>query len=316
MLIRKKKAAGNVGLYIVRALVAGGKHKITAITRSGSTATFPESVRRQLVDYSSHKSPVSALKGQQVLILTISTSAPKDTQQKLIPAAKEAGVQWILPSEYGTDHTDRPDVSSETRLGPPALAIRQIITEAGLNFVSMSCGMWYEYAFGDPTRFGFDLKKREIALYGEGSAQITTSTWAQCGRAVAALLSLPVEPEGTQQDQTTLSRFRNKSAYIGSFYVSQKEIFNSVLRSTGTSEADWTVQYEPVENSYQRGNKMLAGGDTWGFSVALYARLFYPDCACDFKAKLANEALWLPKEDLDSATKVALEMVERGEFEF
>ena len=245
----------------------------------------------------------------------MSTSAPQDTQQKLISAAKEAGVQWILPSEYGTDHTDRQDVGSETRLGPPALATRQTIVEAGLNFVSISCGMWYEYAFGDPTRFGFDLKKREVTMYGEGSTKITTSTWAQCGRAVAALLFLPVEPEGTQQDQTTLSQFRNKSAYIGSFYVSQKEIFDSVLRSTGTTKADWTVQYEPVEERYQRGNKMLAGGDRWGFSVALYARLFYPDGACDLEAKLANDALGLPKEDLDSATKEALEMVERGEFE-
>lgn len=295
--------------------MTGGKHNISAITRSGSSATFPESVRRQPVDYSSHESLVNALRGQQVLILTMSTSAPQDTQQKLIAAAKEAGVQWILPSEYGTDHTDRPDVGSETRLGPPALAIRRIIIEAGLNFVSISCGMWYEYAFGDPTRFGLDLKKREITFYGEGSTQITTSTWAQCGRAVAALLSLPVEPESTQQDQTTLSRFRNKSAYIGSFYVSQNEIFASVLRSTGTSEADWKIQYEPVEERYQRGNKMLAGGDRWGFSVALYARLFYPDGACDLEAKLANAVLGLPKEDLDSATKEALEMVERGEFE-
>jgi hypothetical protein len=245
----------------------------------------------------------------------MSTSAPQDTQQKLISAAKEAGVQWILPSEYGTDHTDRPDVGSETRLGPPALAIRKIIIEAGLNFVSISCGMWYEYAFGDPTRFGLDLRKREITMYGEGSTQITTSTWSQCGRAVTALLTLPVEPEDTRQGQTTLSQFRNKSAYIGSFYVSQKDIFASVLRSTGTSESDWTLQYEPVEERYRRGNNMLAGGDRWGFSVALYARLFYPDGACDLQAKLANDALGLPKEDLDEATKEALEMVGRGEFE-
>jgi hypothetical protein len=245
----------------------------------------------------------------------MSTSAPQDTQQKLISAAKEAGVQWILPSEYGTDHTDRPDVGSETRLGPPALAIRKIIIEAGLNFVSISCGMWYEYAFGDPTRFGLDLRKREITMYGEGSTQITTSTWSQCGRAVTALLTLPVEPEDTRQGQTTLSQFRNKSAYIGSFYVSQKDIFASVLRSTGTSESDWTLQYEPVEERYRRGNNMLAGGDRWGFSVALYARLFYPDGACDLQAKLTNDALGLPKEDLDEATKEALEMVGRGEFE-
>lgn len=60
---------------------------------------------------------------------------------------------------------------------------------------------------------------------------------------------------------------------------------------------------------------MLAGGDMWGFSVALYSRLFFPDGACDLEAKLVNDVLLLPKEDLDDATKEALSMAERGEFD-
>jgi hypothetical protein len=78
--------------------------------------------------------------------MTVSTSAPRDTQQKLIFAARDAGVQWILPSEYGTDHTHRPNVGQETKLGPPALATRQSILDAGLNFVAISCGIWYEFS--------------------------------------------------------------------------------------------------------------------------------------------------------------------------
>lgn len=81
--------------------MAGGKHNITAITRSDSTATFPEGVRRQAVDNNSHDSLVSGLQGQQVLIMTMSTSVPQDTQQKLISAAKDADVQWMMPSEFG-----------------------------------------------------------------------------------------------------------------------------------------------------------------------------------------------------------------------
>lgn len=294
--------------------MAGGKHKVTAITRSSSTATFPEGVTKRTVDYESQESLVDALRGQQFLIMTISTSAPQDTQQKLIAAAKEAGVQWIMPSEYGTDHTNRQDVGLDTKLGPSALAIRQNIIDAGLNFVAISCGIWYEYSLGGgETRFGFDLKKREVTFYDDGLTQVTTSTWAQCGRAVAALLSLPIRPEGTREGQTTLSQFRNASAYIGSFHVSQKEIFDSVLRSTETKETDWTVRHETVEDRFQRGNMMLAGGDMWGFSVALYARLFYPDGACDLESRLANDALGLPAEDLDSATVEALAIAGRGE---
>lgn len=221
-----------------------------------------------------------------------------------------------MPSEYGTDHTNREDVGRDTKLGPPALAIRQAIVDAGLSFIAISCGIWYEFSLGGgETRFGFDLKKREVTLYGDGSTKVTSSTWPQCARAVAALLSLPILPEGNQGDQVTLSQFRNKSAYIGSFHVSQKEIFGSVLRSTGTQESDWVIRSESAEERFERGNRMMAGGDMWGFGIALYARLFWPDGACDLEGKLVNDTLRLPKEDLDSATKEAIAMVERGEFD-
>lgn len=294
----------------------GGKHSVTAITREGSSATFPEAVIRQPVNYDSQASLVNALRGQQILIIVLSVAAPPDTQQKLIAAVKEAGVQWIMPSEYGTDHAGRPDVGAETKLGPPAMAARQAITDAGLSFVALSCGIWYEFSLGGgETRFGFDLKKREATLYGDGSTKVTTSTWPQCGRAVAALLALPVDPDDRQQNQTTLSQFRNQSAFIGSFHVSQKDTFASILRSTGDSESDWTVKIEPVEARYARANKILAEGNFWGFGIALYARLFYPDGACDLEAKLANEALALPSEDFDSATRQAIAMAEKGKFD-
>lgn len=231
-------------------------------------------------------------------------------------AAKDAGVQWIMPSEYGTDHAGRPDVGAETKLGPPALAIRQAIIDAGLSFVALSCGIWYEFSLGGgETRFGFDLKKREATFYDDGSTKVTTSTWPQCGRAIAALLALPIHSEDEHQDHTTLSQFRNESAFIGSFHVSQKEIFASILRSTGTNESDWNVRNEPVEERYARGNKMLAEGDFWGFGIALYARLFYPDGAADLEAQLANKALALPTEDLHGATRRALDVAEKGEFD-
>lgn len=310
------QGAGNLGSYIVDALLAGGKHTVTAITREGSAATFPDAVHRQPVDYSSHDSLVNALRGQQFLIIILSVRAPPDSQEKLILAAKDAGVQWIMPSEYGTDYAGRPDVGAETKLGPPALAIRQAITDAGLNFVALSCGIWYEFSLGGgETRFGFDLKKREATFYDDGSTKVTTSTWPQCGRAIAALLALPIDSDGEQQGQTTLSQFRNKSAFIGSFHVSQKEIFASILRSTGTNESDWSVKNEPVKERYARGNKMLAEGNFWGFGIALYARLFYPDGAADLEAQLANKALALPSEDLDEATRRAIGMAEKGEFD-
>jgi len=45
-----------------------------------------------------------------------------------------------------------------------------------------------------------------------------------------------------------------------------------------------------------------------GFGILLYARGFFPDAAFSVQGKLHNKVLQLPEEDLDDATKVAVEM--------
>ena len=55
------------------------------------------------VDYSNPETLVNALKGQEALIITLSGMAPQDTETKLVHAAGEAGVPWILPSEWAPD---------------------------------------------------------------------------------------------------------------------------------------------------------------------------------------------------------------------
>lgn len=51
-----------------------------------------------------------------------------------------------------------------------------------------------------------------------------------------------------------------------------------------------------------------------GFVTAMYTRIFYPNGDGDFESKrcLANEALGLEKEELDGATKNAVEMLKSG----
>lgn len=64
---------------------------------------------KKSVDYNNHASLVEGLKGQDALIITMATTAPKDTQQKLVAAAKDAGVQWIVPNEWGFSFNDPED---------------------------------------------------------------------------------------------------------------------------------------------------------------------------------------------------------------
>lgn len=239
----------------------------------------------------------------------MSVFAPPAQQPNLIAAARDAGVKWIMPNEYGTDYERFPKAGVDTHLGPPAIAIRQLIRDAGLSFVSLACGFWYEYSLaGTAIRYGFDFGKREVTFYDDGETKITTSTWPQCGRAVAALLSLPVFPMHEKDEQLTLSRFRNSAAFVGSFRLSQKDMFASVLRVTETEEAEWKVGFEGAESRYERGGELLKQGEMEGFGMLLYARSFYKDGAADYQVYLNNEELGLPEEELDEATAVAVEM--------
>lgn len=88
---------------MVEALLKTRKHAVTAITRSDSQSTLPDGVKVKKVDYEQPQTIVEALKEQDALVITLSGLVPKDTDSKLINAAGEAGVKWILPNEWAPD---------------------------------------------------------------------------------------------------------------------------------------------------------------------------------------------------------------------
>jgi uncharacterized protein YbjT (DUF2867 family) len=97
------KAGGNSGRFIVEALLKTGNHTVTAITRADSKTQAPDDVTVKNVDYDQPGTIVDALRGQDALVITLSGFAPKDTEEKLIRAAAEAEVPWILPNEWSPD---------------------------------------------------------------------------------------------------------------------------------------------------------------------------------------------------------------------
>lgn len=128
------------------------------------------------------------------------------------------------------------------------------VPEGGVkpNFIAMCCGFWYEFSLsmGEPW-FGFDIKSRKVTFYDEGEVRINTSTWEQCGRAVASLLSLPV----TRSDDGSpvMKQWTNEGLHISNFLISQREMLDSLHRVLGTSDDDWAITKEPVIERYQRG---------------------------------------------------------------
>lgn len=158
--------------------------------------------------------------------------------------------------------------------------------------------------------FGFTIKERKVTLFDDGKTPINTSTWDQCGRTLAKLLSLPVSGASP-----CVEDWKNKSVYMSSFRVSQRDMLDSLHRVLGTTDADWTITHEGSVERYQRGMAELQAGNQMGFATAMYSRIFFQNGDGDFESMwgLANEKLGLPKEDLDTITKRAVDMAE-GDF--
>lgn len=125
---------------------------------------------------------------------------------------------------------------------------------------------------------------------------------------MAALLSLPIKPEGSNRE-ACLESLKNKVVYINSFTVSQKDMLESAARVTGTKQDDWTIAKEPSHERYASGLAEIKEGQRIGFAKMMYTRVFYPDGCGDFENNKGtiNSLLGLPKEGIDEATERAIE---------
>ncbi|KAJ6134475.1 hypothetical protein N7523_000797 [Penicillium sp. IBT 18751x] len=302
-------AGGTVGSHLASALLQTGKHTVTALSRKNSSNKLPEGILVASVDYDDEETIVAALKGQQILIITMAPTAPRDTHSKLVQAAVKAGVPYVMPNSYAGD-MEQVKLGEEIMLGPVAKANRDEIERLGMQWITVCCGFWYDYSLaGGEARFGFDFDKRSLTIYDDGNTKNSVSTLSQVGRAVAKVLSLKLLPDDENDTSLTVSGWLNKALYVKSFVLSQNEMFESVKRVTGTTDADWTIHHEPTKKRYEEGLALVKSGNMAGFSKLLYARAFYSDDPSECSAKAQNELLGLPEENLDEATQVGIDMV-------
>lgn len=181
----------------------------------------------------------------------------------------------------------------------------------------MVTGFWYEWSLAIAPAFGFDFVKKSVTFFDEGQTKISVSTWPQVGRAVAALLSLPISADGGAANEgACLDALRNKVVYVNSFSASQQDMFESALRVTGTKEEEWTINKEPSHERYANGIKEMQQGNRIGFAKMMYTRVFYPDGCGDFETGRGtlNKILGLPHENIDEATERAIERSKQSQW--
>lgn len=213
-------------------------------------------------------------------------------------------MKWILPNEWSPDSANEGLLSDLNLLFQPKVNTRNLIEELGTSsYVAMVTGFWYEYSLAKAGNYGFDFANRTAAFFDDGVVPISTSTWPHVGRAVAALLSLPVKAEGPCLDD-----YRNNVVYTNSFTVSQRDMLASACRVTGTKEGDWQVSKINAKERVDEGLKQVKEGNMEGLGKILYTRVFFPGGG-DFEHSKGtiNGALCLPREDLDEATRFAVQ---------
>lgn len=291
---------------------------MTAITRPGSASKLPEGASVVSVDYSGADDTalVEALRGQQALIITIAVSAPKGTINKLARAANKAGVPYVLPNWIGHDNANQALLDDSLLKAGRDSIVAEFKNMSGTSYLGLVCNFWYEFSLGGGAdRYGFDFKKRSFIQFDDGNVAINTTTWPQCGRAVASLLSLKELPDDETDQSPTLSQFANRSVYISSFRLSQRDMFESVKRVTGTSDVDWTITHESAEQRWKDGRAEVEKGNFAAFPKQLYSRMFFPTSDGDYQSRrgLDNDILGLPVEDLDEYTAIAIRMGEDDE---
>ena len=268
------------------------------------------------VDYDNETELVEALRGQDFLIITMASRAPSDVQSKLIKAAVKAGIKYVMPNVFGLDYTNESLINDIPVAADRTVKVHKEIEETGvLSWINIVCGFWYQHSLVlCEESFGFNFKERRVTFFDDGNTKINISTLPQCGRAVAALLSLKIYPDNESDESPTLSRWLNQSISISSFLINQKEMFESWKRITGEKDSDWTVEYEPTRQRYERGFERMKQGDHVGWAQILYTRMFFPNGGGNHEEKLGldNEVLGLPVEDLDEQTLLAKEALESG----
>ncbi|KAK9437270.1 uncharacterized protein G6M90_00g031180 [Metarhizium brunneum] len=303
-------AGGRLGGFIIKELCKTGKHTVTAITRATSTTKLPDSVQAALVDYDDEDSLVKALHGQQFLIITLAFDAPGDTQPKLIRAAAKAGVPYVMPNWFAFDFANE-QLMKDTPVPPEVEGVSSLIESLGVSsWVVLTTGLWYEYVLYSDN-YGIDIRNRSVLWIDDARVRYSSSTWPQMAKAITALVSLKEFPDDENDKLPTLSQLRNNVVYIASFSPTQKEVFNSVKKATGTSDKDWTFTSKTSKDHYEEGAAKTQKGDLSGFGTQIFGRLSFPTGEGDYESRrgLHNKTLGLSIEDIDAYTGIVVEAI-------
>ncbi|NJD30950.1 MAG: hypothetical protein FIB04_03610 [Gammaproteobacteria bacterium] len=140
-------------------------------------------VEVKLADVTDHAELIPALRGTDYLVSCVPINAT-ESQYPLIWAAKEAGVERFVPSEFGAIYEFEqfwPTDTIHRAMARQKAFIRRMIEFAGLDYTIIPAGFWPEYYMLEP-----------VMVMGDGSQLVSWSTGRDVGRIIPHVLAHPL----------------------------------------------------------------------------------------------------------------------------
>jgi uncharacterized protein YbjT (DUF2867 family) len=140
-------------------------------------------VEIRFADATDHAELIPALRGTDYLVSCVPINAT-ESQYPLIWAAKEAGVERFVPSEFGAIYEFEqfwPTDTTHRAMARQKAFIRRVIELAGLDYTIIPAGFWPEYYMLEP-----------VMVMGDGKQLVSWSTGRDVGRIIPHVLAHPL----------------------------------------------------------------------------------------------------------------------------
>lgn len=131
---------------------------------------------------------IPALEGTDYLVSCVPLTAT-ESQYPLIWAAREAGVERFVPSEFGAIYEWEQSLPTPTlhrAIARQKVFIRKVIELAGLDYTIIPAGFWPEYYLLEP-----------VAVMGDPDTPVAWSTGQDVGRIIPHVLAHPASRNAT-----------------------------------------------------------------------------------------------------------------------
>ncbi|KAJ5341705.1 hypothetical protein N7541_010829 [Penicillium brevicompactum] len=283
-------ASGTLGSQVLSALLDTGIHHVSVIARPTTSRIFNEKVTVHRVDLDDVVSLTRCLKGQDVLIMTLN---PENygKQIPLAQAAAAAGVQYVVPTEFGSDPTHE-NLNRSIFLAEMQRPFRSLIEELGVSsWIGIVNGLFFDFNIRNGF-WGLDIRNRKVRLFDDGQVKISTSTVSWVGTSLARFFSMP---------EDFVQKHRNNWIFFSSFLVSQRDVLESAQRATGSSEGDWQIVHVDAKLSAQKAKKSMEEGNQMAVFSLLFALTFQEGFGSDFSHRLIDyQALGITPPSLDT----------------